>query len=323
MIDRDHLTEEQAARLWQRAAALQTEAARKAESQWDRRQVTAGAQHTEDSNESGYAIEHVRAAAIEAGIGVEYLDAALGDLNAEGALAGGDRRGILTRWMMTSVPDAITTRRVIEATPREVLDAMEEIFSAEPYRLSLSEKKGNVLEGGVLVFDVSGVTTFSAHAASADIRQIYLSIRSLDDGSRCEVTLRGPIAWALKRNTGLGAVIVAAAGGAGLGVAWAAGGSLAAAIMTAGIASIPVAGAVAAGVAVAGFVGGSAAGKVGFRALYEMTLRHGETMLDDLISALAVSAQGGWALGIDETGGISPTTESAKLSSGPGERGPA
>ena len=78
MIDRDHLTEEQAARLWQRAAALQTEAARKAESQWDGRQLPSGTEHPEDPTDSGYAIEHVRAAAIEAGIGAEFLEAALG-----------------------------------------------------------------------------------------------------------------------------------------------------------------------------------------------------------------------------------------------------
>ena len=221
--------------------------------------------------------------------------------------------------MMSSVPDAVTTRRVIEATPREVIEAMEKIFSAEPYRLSLSEKKGNVLEGGVLVFDVSGVTTFAQQAASADIRQIYLSIRSLDQGTRCEVTLRGPIAWAMKRNTGLGTIIVGASGGAGLGVGWAAGGSLAAALMTAGLASIPLAGAVAAGVAVAGFLGGGAGGTVGFRALYAVTVRHGEAMLDDLISALAVSAQGGWALGIEEAGSLSQPAESVKLPAGPPE----
>ena len=65
------LTEEEAARLWSRAAQLQAEAIRRSEAS-----ETAEASADLVARE-GYDLEHVRTAAIEAGIGAEHFDAAL------------------------------------------------------------------------------------------------------------------------------------------------------------------------------------------------------------------------------------------------------
>ena len=86
--DPTFLSEEEAARLWQRAAQLQAEAARKAE---ELAQAADGAHESAPENKDvdapgGYALTHVRSAALEVGIGSEFMDAALADLRAEGAL---------------------------------------------------------------------------------------------------------------------------------------------------------------------------------------------------------------------------------------------
>jgi len=316
----DHLTEEEAARLWQRAAALQAEAAHLAEVGSGEEEDDAGdARAGDDERDSGYAIEHVRAAALEAGIGAEYLDAALVDLKAERALPNARNRGVIAERVFPDLPGAITVKRVIEATPNEVLDAMEKVFPEEPYQLSLLDQKGDVLEGGVLVFDIVGASMFESEGfkgkvSASDLRQIYVSIHSLDGGRRCEVTLRGPVAWAETRNTGIGAVVIALMGGGGLAVGGGAGGALAAAMATAGLVSISVSGVIAAGLAVAGLLGGGGAGTVGFRAMYRYSLRLGEKALEGLLSAVAVRAQGGWGLGRGDTESIPASPEPPRLS---------
>lgn len=315
MSDRNHLTEEEAARLWQRAAALQAEAARDAEmpGEADRGEVD------DVSTDDGYALEHVRAAALEAGIGAEYLDAALVDLRAERVLPSAPDRGVFARWILPPLPDAITVKRVIEASPAKVLQTMEEVLPEAPYRLTLADQKGNVLEGGVLVFDIEGASFaasggFTGDASAADLRQVYVSMHTMEaDENRCELTLRGPVAWAERLNAGIGGVMIGMTSAGGLGLGWAGGSALAAAVTAGGIATVPVAAAVAAGLSVAGLLGGAGAGAKGFRWLYAYSLRKGEGALEGLLSVIAVRAQGGWLLGGERIGAESAESEVPKL----------
>ncbi|MEE8147513.1 MAG: hypothetical protein V3T24_07920, partial [Longimicrobiales bacterium] len=85
--DPEFLTEEEAARLWQRAAQLQAEAARRAEKSGSEKAESKGAESaTADvAPPEGYALTHVRSAALEVGITDEFVDAALADLRAERA----------------------------------------------------------------------------------------------------------------------------------------------------------------------------------------------------------------------------------------------
>lgn len=143
----DRLTEEEAARLWQRAAQLQTRALERTEAA-DRDQRGAD----DDDEQAGYALVHVREAAIEAGISPEYLDAALADMRAERAIRAERRGGGLARRFLSDPPDVITVSRLVSAPPRAVLAAMERVFARDAYQLSLTDRRGDPLDGGLLTF---------------------------------------------------------------------------------------------------------------------------------------------------------------------------
>jgi len=66
---------------------------------------------------SGYALTHVRSAALEAGIANEFVEAALADLRAERALPAASGSNV-ARKFLGHPPDTLTARRVLEATPR-------------------------------------------------------------------------------------------------------------------------------------------------------------------------------------------------------------
>ncbi len=179
MAERDPevLSEQEAARLWERAAQLQAEAAGK---------VEPPAVHDESTPSSGYALAHVRSAALEAGIGTEFVDAALADLRVGRAHPPAEKSTSLARRFLNHPPDTITARRVIEATPQEVLSVMEAVFPAEPFRLTLTDQQGDPLDGGVLVFDIQGTTTlllqggFAFETREAGLRQVFVSLRSIE-----------------------------------------------------------------------------------------------------------------------------------------------
>ena len=115
--DPEFLNEEEAAQLWQRAAQLQAEAARRAEKAESERAETEAAEgETADvAPPEGYALTHVRSAALEVGIANEFVDAALADLRAERALSQEKRGWRLARWFLKDPPENQTARRVIEA----------------------------------------------------------------------------------------------------------------------------------------------------------------------------------------------------------------
>ncbi len=290
----ERLDEEEAARLWQRAAQLQAEAARRADRDGAREgegDETALAPH------EGYELEHVRAAAEEAGIGGEYLDAALADLRVERSLGARRGGGGLARRFLGNPPDVITVTRVIEATPREVLRAMEEVVPHDPFNLVLRDQQGDPLDGGLLVFDIDGagftVTTgFTGQASQADLREVFVTLRAAPgrDGAATEVSLRGPVAWAHSLNAGIGGFLVGIAGVAGFAVSvpiglWVNVALLGGAFIPAGMA-----------VTALGFGASVALGTEALRALYRQGLDKGRRGLSALLGAVALKAQGGWGL---------------------------
>ncbi len=72
--DPDYVSEEEAAKLWRRAAQLQAEAAQRAEAA---AHETERASLSTPTTSDGYHLAHVRSAATEAGIGGEFVEAAL------------------------------------------------------------------------------------------------------------------------------------------------------------------------------------------------------------------------------------------------------
>ena len=218
MTERDPeiLSEEEAARLWERAAKLQAEAAGRVEAPDVR-----GA----EIPPPGYALTHVRSAALEAGIANEFVEAALADLRAERALPKVEKANTLARRFLNHPPQTITVRRVVEATPQEVLSAMDTVFRDEPFRLALTDQQGDPLDRGVLVFDVQGLSAhfregFTLEARESGLRHVFVSLRPVEGSTpSCEMTVYSPVT---SHNVGLvlGVLAAAVTGGAGFGVGW-------------------------------------------------------------------------------------------------------
>lgn len=290
------LTEDEARRLWQKAAQLQAEAARRAEALSAGSDAADGGDEEASSRADGYALAHVRAAALEAGIGPEYVDAALADVRAERALSGGREapKRLVARWIMGSPPGEVTARRVVRASPTEVLSAMEETLPGEPYTLLLRERIGDPAAGGTLVFDIQGVgfttytpgSNFKGDATFADLRQVLVTLVPLPgEPPRTEVTVRSPVAWAVGINAALSGGLSVAGGVLGLGAGVAAAtGLLALGPVGAGI------------LAAVGGGGGWAASLAGFRKLHRYGLDRGTRALEGLLAAVSAKAEGGWGI---------------------------
>ncbi|MEM7416102.1 MAG: hypothetical protein AAF389_11435 [Gemmatimonadota bacterium] len=295
--DDQHLSEEQAAQLWQRAAALQAEAAQAAESAAAAEGAKAVVRH------EGYQVDHVRQAAIEAGIGAEFLDAALVDMRAEAAVRPKKKTGRLVEILLGETQDALVARRVIAATPEEVLEAMEDVLPKEPYRLQLKDRQGDPLNGGLLHFDIGSasmvaVEGFAMAAAYGGFKEVFASLRPMNDGASCELTVRGPIAGSHKVNAATSSVFTGILSGLGGAVGWVGGGAAAAALMGAGVAtgSAAVAGTA---ITAAAFFGSGKLSLSGYHWLYRWSQGKGTEGLDGMLAVIAVQAQGGWGLGAD------------------------
>ncbi|MDP2957251.1 MAG: hypothetical protein Q8N53_12580 [Longimicrobiales bacterium] len=292
--DRETLSEAEALRLWQKAAELQAEAARRAEAR------AAGEADGEPGGDAprreadGYALVHVRAAAQEAGIGEEFVEAALAEIRSHRAVAaasGTPRRG-LSRWVLGNPAEAVVARRDIRATPAAILAAMEEILPYEPYRLTLHDRQGDPARGGVLVFDIQGAgftstdKGFTGEASFSDLRQVLATLSARPgDPSFTTVTVSAPVAWAWRINAGLASLFTLLGGGLGL----AAGMGLGAGVLVLG----PLGAALLTGMAGAG-AGVGALG--GYRALYRYGLARGQSALEALLATVAAKAEGGWGI---------------------------
>jgi len=296
--DPEFLNEEEAAQLWQRAAQLQAEAARRAEKAESEKAESEGAESaTADvAPPEGYALTHVRSAALEVGITDEFVDAALADLRAERTLAQEKRGWRLARWFLKDPPETQTARRVIEAGAPDVLSATAAVFPGEPYRLTMTDRQGDPLKGGFLVFDVQGLNSpfprdFALEAKYGGIRQVFLSLQPIEGATpSCEVTLRSPVAWSHNQDLAVGGVVTGITGAIGLGLGLAG----AAAVAAIGLSGIGVV--VAPAILVAGGATGGGLGVKGYRAMYRYAMRRGERALDGLLGAVASRAEGGWGI---------------------------
>jgi hypothetical protein len=293
MRDDDVLSEAEATRLWQRAAQLQADEARRAEA----RAVSEAAGELEAGSpgrQEGYALTHVRAAAVEAGIGAEFVEAALAEVEAERAVQGSSapRRRRLSRWLLGSPDTTLTRRRVIQGTPEEVLEAMEAILPAAPFDLLLRERVGDAPSGGTMAFDIQGVgfTTqnlpgFKGDASYADLRQVFVTVTPFPgERARTEVTVRAPVAWAFGINAAVSGGLSVLGGGILV-------------LLSGAVATSMGLGPVALGLLVAGVGGSGGALTLGvMRHVYRYGLGRGERALDGLLAQVAARAEGGWGI---------------------------
>ena len=266
--DPDILSEDEAARVWTRAAELQAHADGS---------VTAAEVDGDDTGlpSVGYGLTHVRSAAHEAGIAPEFVEVALADLRVERALPKVKKGDALARRFLNNPPDTIALRRVVEAAPEEVFSAMQAVFPEEPFRLTLTDQQGDPLDGGLLVFDLPGVKNpfeqgFAFETTEAGLRQVFVSLRPVQGTTNSsEITLHSP-ATLHRLGFGLGIIAAILGGGAGYGALGALG-------LAVGIGPVG---------AVAGVLLGAGLGVKGFRAIYAFAMRRARKALEGLVGAV-------------------------------------
>jgi hypothetical protein len=271
MADRrkDFLSEEEAARVWRRAARLQNAAGGEAE-------TTRVDDDEAIPTPEGYALTHVKSAAIEAGIASEFVESALRDVLMESALPETGSSHALARRFLNDPPGMITSRRVVEGTPEEVFSVMQTVLPENPYRLTLTDKHGDPLDGGVLVFDLPAMASpfergFAFAAADAGLKQLSVSLRPIEGSpTSCEITVSSPVT-SHNVGFGLGVLVTTLAGGAGLATLGTLG-------MVTGVGPV--------GFAVGALLGGGF-GRKGFRALYRGSMQRAQRALDGLVGAVA------------------------------------
>ena len=167
--EQQRLSEEMATRLWKRAAELQSEAARRIE----RTSLVEAESGISEPDTAGYALDHVRQAAEEAGIAGEFVDAALAEVTAENSV-GHPKDSVLdgvAKRLLGRAPEFLEVRRVMAATPDAVYQTMQGVFPNAPYNLVVRDIQGDVLDGGVMVFDVPTPGAFKHTAFEYDMSQ--------------------------------------------------------------------------------------------------------------------------------------------------------
>lgn len=283
------LTPEQAERLWKRAAELQAEGARRLEESHGPGDGP-GEQEGEgrDPLQEGYALEHVRHAAAEAGIGEDFLRRALAEMDAGGMPEPRRTSDRVADLFLGDGPRTLGISRTFDAPAERVYATLQELVPSEAYPLRLVDTQGpHPLDGGVLLFEVPPVQ-FSEKGFSyevrgwADIRQVLLSLERLDE-ERTVVTMRAPLAHSRRVTTWVGGGLSGTVSGL-LGAV--AGGSVAAVLSPAvSPLLIPLVGVAAAGGTFTGVGWGLARL---WRPLYRYSLDRARTALEAILQDIHV-----------------------------------
>ena len=285
----DHLSDAQAQLLWRRAAELQAEAARRLE---ERSRLLAPASPDEGS---GFDVTEVKAAALEAGISPEFIELAWAEV---GAGASGsvpseavERRA---RKFLGYKRSSIEVSRVVDAPPSEVFESMQRVLPSARFALLHVNTLGDdPLRDGVYVFEPPGMWTqagtaaeFAGKLGSAGIKQIFISLREIGT-DKSEVSIRAPIVRGLRANYYGTLTAVGVIGGGG---GWLSGAGVAGAVAGLGLAApVALTAAIVGGVVGAGAIG--SATTVGFRYLFQHSLKKAVVALETLLQVVDVGAR--------------------------------
>lgn len=225
-----HLSEEQARRLWERAAQLQAEAALKEEAEEEPeadepRRLVGGV----DEEEEGYSLAHIRQAGVEVGIEPDFLELALAE-EAILELEGGGESGFWDRTAQGFLNDhqgAFEVRKRFPFPGRRVWPLLEETLTSEAHDLELLEVRGPSLpEGGIAIFESPYAYERSGSlkywSTVAEIRRYLVRVVPGEE-EECVVVIQAPLRRARRVNGAAGAAIAglggALGGGAGIGIA--------------------------------------------------------------------------------------------------------
>lgn len=288
------VSEEEAGRLWKRAAELQVRESRKVEERSRDLHTPPGP--------SGYPVGHhlpldeVLQAAREVGIDEACLEAALQELLEERAQGGPPEPDLIERWaarFFGSPPPALEATAVLDACVTEVYRILQLLLPAEPYGLRLRGMMGeNPLKDGVLVFDAPdrdrGPKSYARSTLMADDRvsRLYITLRPSEgsEGERCRITVRARIQSDPEPAFWLGSLVTL--GGAGVG-------GVLGAVIGAGVGlAVPV---VALPTAALALLGGGVT-YTGIRGRYLEPLIRGLRGLEELLEVVgaAVKTRGGF-----------------------------
>jgi hypothetical protein len=310
-MSHDHdqrLSEEMAARLWQRAAELQAEADEHDEA----RSLQEAESEASPPGTDGYALRHVRQAAEDAGISGEFVDTALAEVAAERAVGshGPSVFDGLAETFLDHTTEALEVRRVIAAEADTIYQAMQATFPSPPYNLALHDIQGEPQRGGTMVFDVPRVTGFTYTSFEYDmsltsIRLLVVSIHPRREDT-CEVVVRASVRFYRHLSGGMTATAAASAGlfgslagGAGLGLA------VGTSLGLGAVAMVPLVG-------ILGILGGGTMAGVSrslARKLYRYGLTRSRQAIEGLLGALSVGATAGWGLGSGSSIDANPTAD--------------
>lgn len=285
MTDDRRLSDEQARRLWQRAAELQAEAARTLEA----RSKGLAEREAERDSGAGYSLTHVRQAALEAGISPEFVDLAVDE-----AGRGDDADEGFAGKVIGEGPRWLTVSRVYDCAPAAVFESMQRIFPQ--LRFNFVDTRGEPLEGGWMHFELPTVGLTDTHRFMvdlyhwADVREIHVRLAPIGEG-RTEVTMRAPLGYARKLS---GWVAGGLAPVGGLVAALFTG--LAATAVVGGLALTPLLQTAIPLLGGAGAFGlGTAGGLKGLRMMTRSGWAKGEAALEKLLGTLATDIRTGGA----------------------------
>lgn len=284
----DRIDEARAALVWRRAAELQAEATQRME---ERARRLAFRGDSADASTPGFHRSDVEAAAVEAGIAPEFVRLALSEMESGGGTAGG-----LAGWkdqaatrLLGTDRRSVELMRTVSAPPNVVFEAMQRVFPAHPYLLSLRDTIGDdPLDGGIMVFQVpsiytsSGYTPFTYYMSVADVKQIRIAIRPLGGEGKVssEIVASADLRGGVRLNWWIGASAtgVLGRGGAALGAG-------------VGATALGLGGALVALPALVGgaLIGGATA--LGYGAAYRWGVRKAVNELDGLLRAVDVNAR--------------------------------
>jgi hypothetical protein len=230
------VSEDEARRLWARAAELQAESLARRDAlpssdaldPDDGSSTRAGDDAGLPAADPGYELAQVRDAAREAGIAEQFLERALAEADA-GALAGGEKSGGLTDRYLGPGPLWIEVDESVEHPVAEVFTALRRV--TDRLQLALIDSRGDPKNGGVLVFERSGVDALLRHQVLKDfynhsITQVHVSLEPLS-ADACRLRIGASLASYRRLMGGFGVALnLIAAGVVGVGAAALAPGAL-------------------------------------------------------------------------------------------------
>ncbi len=269
------IDDDEAKRLWQRAAELQEDAER------------AAASHQLAPQPDGTELSLARVAQVaeEVGIHPDHVLVAMAERQLPDAHE--IRRERWTaRWLRGTVSpvDAIEASRLVRRDPGATLAALRTVAALPTFGLLLENTVGvaDDLADRVLVYRLQGAgSQFANTLYWSDVRVLLVTLRGTREGT--QVRVRAPL---FRRGVNLGVAGAAATVGGlgGSGAGWAAA-TFAAGVL--GVAAGPAL-LIPAGL---GALAGGALGLGGFRSFYGSFVRQGRGAIETLLTTLAVEAE--------------------------------